>query len=94
MIYKNCDSSLVIVSGKNVQCTSLTLYEKICPSLHLEILGHAKQGQYFSALIQHYVFYSTERELINSLPFSSQCPPEEIEFVKFLYENKVKKVKY
>ena len=26
MIYNNCDSSLEIVSEKDVQCTSLTLY--------------------------------------------------------------------
>lgn len=39
------------------------------------------------------LFFSlSERELIESLPFNKQCPEDEVEFVKFLYENKLKKV--
>jgi hypothetical protein len=38
------------------------------------------------------VFIFSERELMESLPLSSQCPEEEIELVRFLYENKLKKV--
>ena len=34
----------------------------------------------------------TEQDLIDSLPFSIQCPDNEVEFVKFLYENRLKKV--
>ena len=29
---------------------------------------------------------------MDSLPFNVQCPKEEIELVKYLYENKLKKV--
>ena len=50
MIYKNCDSSLEIVSEKDVVYIFDSVL-KICPPLHLEIFGHAKQGEYFSALI-------------------------------------------
>jgi len=38
------------------------------------------------------MLFSTERELIDSLPFSSQCPEEEVELVRFLYEDRLKKV--
>ena len=52
MIYKNYDSSLEIVSEKDVHAVYIfDSVLKICPPLHLEIFGHAKQGEYFSALI-------------------------------------------
>ena len=31
---------------------------------------------------------------MESLPFTVQCPKEEIELVKYLYENKLKKVSW
>jgi len=34
----------------------------------------------------------TERELLDSLPFSTQCPSDEVDLVRYLYENKLKKV--
>lgn len=37
-------------------------------------------------------FIFSEQELIDSLPFSHQCPEEEVELVQFLYQNKLKKV--
>ena len=36
--------------------------------------------------------FISEKDLINSLPFSSQCPEDEFQCVKFLYESKLKKV--
>lgn len=39
------------------------------------------------------VAFATERELLESLPFGTQCPEEEIELIRFLYENKLKKVR-
>ena len=34
----------------------------------------------------------SEQELLSSLPLVSQCPEEEVELLKFLYENRLKKV--
>ncbi|XP_060070640.1 cell division cycle protein 16 homolog [Ylistrum balloti] len=46
----------------------------------------------FDLLVNHHMLSAQEeRELIDSLPFALQCPEEEVELVRFLYENKVKK---
>ncbi|KAL5004197.1 hypothetical protein ScPMuIL_017653 [Solemya velum] len=46
----------------------------------------------FDLLVSHNMLSSQEeQDLINSLPFMTQCPDEELELVKFLYENKLKK---
>ena len=38
-------------------------------------------------------FFAAEKELLESLPLSKQCPTEdEASLVKYLYENKLKKV--
>lgn len=36
---------------------------------------------------------TAERDFLDSLPFSQQCTKEEEELLRFLYENKLKKVK-
>lgn len=41
--------------------------------------------------ISHCVFFS-ERELLDTLPFAIQCPIEDVELIRYLYENRVKKV--
>ena len=39
-----------------------------------------------------FVFSFPEKELLDSLPFTKQCSEEEAELLRFLYENKLKKV--
>ncbi|XP_052104974.1 cell division cycle protein 16 homolog [Mytilus californianus] len=46
----------------------------------------------FDLLVNHHMLTAQEeRELMDSLPLSSQCPEDEIELVRFLYENRLKK---
>ncbi|XP_013411443.1 cell division cycle protein 16 homolog [Lingula anatina] len=46
----------------------------------------------FDAMIGHHMLMaSEEKELLDSLPFSQQCPEEETELIRFLYENRLKK---
>lgn len=46
----------------------------------------------FDLLVNHHMLSAQEeQELIDSLPFSHQCPEEEVELVQFLYQNKLKK---
>ncbi|KAL4220240.1 anaphase promoting complex subunit cdc16 [Mactra antiquata] len=46
----------------------------------------------FDLLVNHHMLSAQEeRELLDSLPFSSQCPSEEEDMIRCLYENKLKK---
>jgi hypothetical protein len=36
--------------------------------------------------------FCAEQDLLNSLPFVGQCPEDEVELLKFLYQNRLKKV--
>lgn len=36
--------------------------------------------------------FVSERELLDTLPFAIQCPIEDVELIRYLYENRVKKV--
>ncbi|ESO83785.1 hypothetical protein LOTGIDRAFT_132783 [Lottia gigantea] len=46
----------------------------------------------FELLVNHHMLTSKEEhDLLESLPFSSQCPQDEIQLVKFLYQDRLKK---
>ncbi|XP_060600102.1 cell division cycle protein 16 homolog [Ruditapes philippinarum] len=89
-------------TNKNMECSMNVLRGQIYEAmdnrtLAMECFKEAlRQDVYcyeaFDLLVNHHMLSSQEeRELIDSLPFSLQCPSEEEELVKFLYENKLKK---
>ncbi|KAH3813344.1 hypothetical protein DPMN_141799 [Dreissena polymorpha] len=46
----------------------------------------------FDLLVNHHMLTAQEEhELIDSLPFNAQCPADEVELVRSLYENRLKK---
>lgn len=47
---------------------------------------------YFTEFDTLFPFAISERDFLDSLPFSQQCTMEDVELLHFLYENKLKKV--
>lgn len=46
----------------------------------------------FDMLVHHHMLSAQEeRELLDTLPFAVQCPIEDVELIRYLYENRVKK---
>ncbi|KAK2145256.1 hypothetical protein LSH36_692g03045 [Paralvinella palmiformis] len=87
---KNIDSSVNLLRGK--------IYEALeNRNLASECFREALRGdvfcyEAFESLINHHMMTAQEeRDLLDSLPFSSQCSGSEIQLLKFLYGNKLKK---
>ena len=76
-----------ILQYKNVACV---------PSMVKSgILFQNKKAIFNVKLHFYFIFCFTERELLDSLPFTKQCPnEEEVTLLKFLYENRLKKVRW
>ncbi|XP_052785133.1 cell division cycle protein 16 homolog isoform X1 [Mya arenaria] len=89
-------------SGKNMQSSINMLRGEIYEAMDNRALAQEcywealRQDVYcydaFNLLVNHQMLSAQEeKELLASLPFSTQCPSEEVELVKYLYENKLKK---
>ena len=61
-------------------------------SLHVSYSSHSASAC-FSTCVYHTVTLAvvSEKELLESLPFSKQCTDAEVELLRFLYENQLKK---
>lgn len=47
-----------------------------------------------AVMLEFFLFMHSEKELLESLPLGKQCTEEEQVLLHFLFENKLKKVKY
>jgi hypothetical protein len=56
------------------------------------IIVEALSAYYLIVSLTFYVATAAEQQLLESLPISQQCPPEEAELVHFCYNNLLKKV--
>ncbi|KAL8573823.1 hypothetical protein ACOMHN_019096 [Nucella lapillus] len=87
---KRVDSSISLLRGR--------IYEAMDNrGLAVECFRHALQQdvycfEAFDLLVSHHMMSAQEEQgLLGSLPFVNQCPQEEVELLKFLYENHLKK---
>ncbi|XP_076454302.1 cell division cycle protein 16 homolog isoform X2 [Babylonia areolata] len=87
---KRVDSSISLLRGR--------IYEAMDNrGLAVECFRRALQQdvycfEAFDLLVSHHMMSAQEeQDLLNSLPFQTQCPKPEVELLKFLYENHLKK---
>ncbi|XP_064615248.1 cell division cycle protein 16 homolog [Liolophura sinensis] len=92
------DSGLPLMMENSVNLLRGKIYEAMDNrNLAVECFREAlRQDVYcfeaFDLLVNHHMLTAQEeKELLDTLPFDSQCPSEESELVKFLYTNSLKK---
>ncbi|XP_041357865.1 cell division cycle protein 16 homolog [Gigantopelta aegis] len=87
---QNVEYSMALLRGKIYEAMDNRNLAMVC---FREALKHDVYCfEALDLLVSHHMMTSQEeRNLIDSLPFKEQCSEEEIELVKFLYENKLKK---
>ncbi|CAH1788277.1 unnamed protein product [Owenia fusiformis] len=86
----NVDSSISLLRGKIYEAMDNRTLAADCFREALQHNVYCYEA--FEMLVNHHMLTAEEeRDLIERLPLSSQCTDEEIELVRFLYENKLKK---
>ncbi|CAL1530230.1 unnamed protein product [Lymnaea stagnalis] len=86
----NCENSICLLRGKIYEAMdnrglASDYYRE---ALRLDVYCF----EAFELLVNHHMLTAKEEhELISSLPFASQCPPEEADIVKELYQSRLKK---
>lgn len=86
------NASICLLRGKVYECMDNRNLAAECFREALRLDVHCYEA--FNHLVNNNMMSAQEeRELLDSLPISKQCPEEEIELVRFLYENKLKKVR-
>lgn len=83
-------SSVLLIKGKVLEAMDNRGLASDCYRQALTCDVHCFEA--FDALIQHNMLTALEeQELVNSLPISQQCTPEESEILLILYKSKLKK---
>ncbi|XP_066268069.1 cell division cycle protein 16 homolog [Branchiostoma lanceolatum] len=84
------ESSIALMRGKIFE--SLDNRDQATESYRTALKLDVYCEEAFQLLVSHHMLTAQEeRELIESLPFAKQCPEEEVELVRLLYETKLKK---
>ncbi|RUS71238.1 hypothetical protein EGW08_021003 [Elysia chlorotica] len=90
VLLQNCDNSICLLRGKIYEAMDNRSLAADCyrEALHLDVFCF----EAFDLLVSHHMLTATEeQDLINSLPFDSQCPAGSASIVKELYQSKMKK---
>ncbi|XP_055956001.1 cell division cycle protein 16 homolog [Patella vulgata] len=87
---KDMENSLLLLRGKVYEAMD---NRSLAIECYQEALLHDVYCyEALDLLVNHHMLTAEEEiELMESLPFTVQCPEEEIELVKFLYEDRLKK---
>ncbi|XP_035828816.1 cell division cycle protein 16 homolog isoform X3 [Aplysia californica] len=87
---QNCEKSMSLLRGKIYEAMDNRSLAADCYKEALRLDVYCFEA--FELLVGHHMLTAQEeRELMDSLPFTAQCPPGEDQMVKFLYESKLKK---
>ncbi|KAK3783246.1 hypothetical protein RRG08_022006 [Elysia crispata] len=90
MLLRNCDNSICLLRGKIYEAMDNRSLAADCyrEALHLDVFCF----EAFDLLVSHHMLTATEeQDLINSLPFDTQCSPGAASIIKGLYQSKMKK---
>nr|KAI8751246.1 putative cell division cycle protein 16 [Biomphalaria glabrata] len=86
----NCENSICLLRGRIYEAMDNRILAADCYREALRLDVYCFEA--FDLLVNHHMLTAQEeRDLLQSLPFSEQCPPEEAELVKSLYESRLKK---
>ncbi|XP_071085034.1 cell division cycle protein 16 homolog [Haliotis cracherodii] len=90
LLIKDSENSVNLLRGKIYEAMDNRQQAAVCFQEALKQDVYCYEA--FDLLVNHHMLTAEEeRSLLDCLPFQSQCPEEEVELVKFLYENKLKK---
>ncbi|XP_046543202.1 cell division cycle protein 16 homolog [Haliotis rubra] len=90
LLIKDSENSVNLLRGKIYEAMDNRQQAAVCFQEALKQDVYCYEA--FDLLVNHHMLTAEEeRSLLDCLPFQSQCPEEEVDLVKFLYENKLKK---
>ncbi|XP_014681406.1 PREDICTED: cell division cycle protein 16 homolog [Priapulus caudatus] len=90
VLLTNVESNVSLLKGKIYEAMDNRALAVECFTAALKQDVYCYEA--FELLVQHHMMSAEEeRKLLESLPFSSQCPEEEMELLRFMYEVKLKK---
>ena len=88
--FQNCDNSISLLRGKIYEAMDNRSLAADCYKEALRQDVYCSEA--FELLVSHHMLTAQEeKDLIESLSFSNQCPEDESLLLRFLYESKLKK---